>query len=145
MNSSKLKEPCAVRNIELYLQNFQLVDSSEHQSTTLWLSVRFHTTFIRKRADEVLDISTPQNKNGTSLATDWTTKASNFESRWGQEFLFLHVVQTGYGPTQPPVQWVLGDISLGVKQPGREAHLQLLPRSRKRGSIHPLPRGAVLN
>jgi hypothetical protein len=28
------------------------------------------------------------------LATDWTTKGSEFESRWGQEFSLLHVVQT---------------------------------------------------
>jgi len=25
------------------------------------------------------------------------------------------------GPTQPPIQWVVGALSLGVKQPGREA------------------------
>jgi hypothetical protein len=39
------------------------------------------------------------------------------------------------GSTQPPIQWVRG-----VKRPGslREAHLQLVQRSRKYGSIHPL-------
>jgi len=25
------------------------------------------------------------------------------------------------GPTRPPIQWVLGVLSLGVKRPGREA------------------------
>jgi hypothetical protein len=25
------------------------------------------------------------------------------------------------GPTQPPIQWIPGDLSLGVKRPGREA------------------------
>jgi len=25
------------------------------------------------------------------------------------------------GPTQPPIQWVPGDLSLGVKQPGCKA------------------------
>jgi hypothetical protein len=25
------------------------------------------------------------------------------------------------GPNQPPIQWVLGALSLGVKRPGREA------------------------
>jgi hypothetical protein len=45
-----------------------------------------------------------------------------------------------WGPTQPPIQWVPGALSLGVKRPGREAatHLQLVPRSRIRASIHPL-------
>jgi hypothetical protein len=43
------------------------------------------------------------------------------------------------GPTQPPFQWVLGALSPGVKRPGREAgHSQLVPRSRKCVSIHPL-------
>jgi hypothetical protein len=27
----------------------------------------------------------------------------------------------GMGPTQPPIEWVLGDLSLGVKRSGREA------------------------
>jgi hypothetical protein len=31
------------------------------------------------------------------LAKGWTTKGSGFESRWGQEFSLLHVVQTGSG------------------------------------------------
>jgi hypothetical protein len=29
--------------------------------------------------------------------------------------------RTALGPTQPPIQWVAGALSLGVKQPGREA------------------------
>jgi hypothetical protein len=45
---------------------------------------------------------------------------SEFESRWGQEFSLLHVVQTGCGAHQPPIQWVLGALSM-VKWPGREA------------------------
>jgi hypothetical protein len=42
------------------------------------------------------------------------------------------------GPTQPPIQWVPGALSPGLKQQGRElTHLQLMPRSRTQ---HPLPR-----
>jgi hypothetical protein len=43
--------------------------------------------------------------------------------------------------TQPPIQRVLGALSLGIKRPGVKltTHVQLLPRSRKCGSIHPLP------
>jgi hypothetical protein len=39
------------------------------------------------------------------LATSWTTEASEFESRYGQEFSLLHVVQTGSGvhPTSYPM------------------------------------------
>jgi hypothetical protein len=36
-------------------------------------------------------------------------------------------------------QWVPGALSPGVKRQEREAHLHLVPRSRKRGFIHPLP------
>jgi hypothetical protein len=44
------------------------------------------------------------------------------------------------GPTQPPIEWVPGALSLGVKERGREAttHLHLLPRSRMHGAIPPL-------
>jgi hypothetical protein len=31
------------------------------------------------------------------LATGWTTKGSEFESHWGQEFLLLHLIQTSPG------------------------------------------------
>jgi hypothetical protein len=44
------------------------------------------------------------------------------------------------GPTQPPNQCVLGDLSQGVKLLGVKLtiHLHLVPMSRRHGSIHPL-------
>jgi hypothetical protein len=39
-----------------------------------------------------------------------------------KDFSFSLCVQTGSGPTQPPVQWVPGVLSPGVKaRPGRDA------------------------
>jgi hypothetical protein len=38
-----------------------------------------------------------------------------------QDFSLLHSIQTGSGAHQPPIQWVLGAISLGVKRQEREA------------------------
>jgi hypothetical protein len=35
-------------------------------------------------------------------------------------FLFTAVSRTALGSTQPPIQWVLGTLSLGVKRLGRE-------------------------
>jgi hypothetical protein len=35
--------------------------------------------------------------------------------------LFTTTSRTALGPTQPPVQWVLGALSLGVKRPERGA------------------------
>jgi hypothetical protein len=36
-------------------------------------------------------------------------------------FLFTTASRTALGPTQPPIQWVPGALSLGVKRQGREA------------------------
>jgi hypothetical protein len=45
-----------------------------------------------------------------------------FDSRWRLGiFLFTTAFTTALGPTQPPIQWVSGGVSLGVKRPGRKA------------------------
>jgi hypothetical protein len=45
-----------------------------------------------------------------------------FDSRWRLGiFLFTTESRTALGHTQPPIQWVTGALSLGVKRPGREA------------------------
>jgi hypothetical protein len=45
-----------------------------------------------------------------------------FESRQGLGiFLSTTVSRRTMRPTQPPIQWILGALSLGVKRPGREA------------------------
>jgi hypothetical protein len=55
-------------------------------------------------------------------ATGWTSGVLGFDSWWGLGiFLFTTASRTALGPTQPPIQWVLGALSLGVKRPGREA------------------------
>jgi hypothetical protein len=58
-----------------------------------------------------------------------------------KNFLLFTSSSPAPGPTQPPIKWVPGALSSRVKLPGREAdhHLQLVPRSRKCRSIHPLP------
>jgi hypothetical protein len=55
-------------------------------------------------------------------ATDWTIGVLGFDSRWGLGiFLFTTASRTILRPTQPPIQWVLGTLFLGVKRPGRTA------------------------
>jgi hypothetical protein len=34
------------------------------------------------------------------------------------------VTRTALGPTQSPIQWLLGALCLGVKRPGREAEIK---------------------
>jgi hypothetical protein len=46
-----------------------------------------------------------------------------FESRQRLRiFLFTTASTLVLGTTQPPIQWVTGALSLGIKRPGREAH-----------------------
>jgi hypothetical protein len=57
-------------------------------------------------------------------------------------FLFTTVSRMALEPTQPPIQWVPGVLSLGVKQPGREADHSPPPSAggqRMSGAIPPLP------
>jgi hypothetical protein len=35
-------------------------------------------------------------------------------------FLLATMSRTALGPTQPPIQWAPGALSLGVRRPGRE-------------------------
>jgi hypothetical protein len=51
----------------------------------------------------------------------WTIGVLGFDSRRGLGiFLFITAARTSLGPTQPPIQWVPGALSVGVKRPERE-------------------------
>jgi hypothetical protein len=51
----------------------------------------------------------------------WTIGILELDSGRGLGILFITASRTALGPTQPPIQWVPGALSLGVKQPGRQA------------------------
>jgi hypothetical protein len=52
----------------------------------------------------------------------WTIGVLGFDPRRGLGiFLFTTASRTALGPTRPPIQWVKGALTLGVKRPGREA------------------------
>jgi len=55
-------------------------------------------------------------------AAGWTTRVLGFDYQWGLGiFLFTTMLRTALGPTHPPIQWILGAFSLGIKRPEREA------------------------
>jgi hypothetical protein len=59
----------------------------------------------------------------------------------GKIFLFSTASRLALGPTQPPIQWVQGALSPGLKRPGRESDQS--PQSSAEimndGAIRPLP------
>jgi hypothetical protein len=58
----------------------------------------------------------------TRWATGWTIGVLGFDFRRGLGiFHFTTASRTALGPTQPPIQWVPGALSLGVKRQAREA------------------------
>jgi hypothetical protein len=61
-------------------------------------------------------------------ATGWTIGVLGFDSRRGLGIFLTTASRTALGPTQPPIQWVPGALSLGVKRPGLEA-VHSLPSS----------------
>jgi hypothetical protein len=59
---------------------------------------------------------------GIALSYGMDDRGSRVRLPAGLEiFIFTTVSRTALGPTQPPIQWVLGAISLRVKRPDREA------------------------
>jgi hypothetical protein len=57
-----------------------------------------------------------------ALGYGWAIGVLGFDSRRGLgTFLFTTASRTALGLTQPPIQWIAGALSLGVKRPGREA------------------------
>jgi hypothetical protein len=56
------------------------------------------------------------------MATGWTFGVLGFDSLRGLRiFLFTTASRTALRPTQPPIQWVPGVLSMGLKRSGREA------------------------
>jgi hypothetical protein len=65
--------------------------------------------------------SISRNLASVCIALGYGLDDRGFESRQGLGiFLFTTASRTALGPTQPPIQWVPGAVSLGVKQPVRE-------------------------
>jgi hypothetical protein len=82
--------------------------------------------------------------SSVGIATDYwlDDREIGVESRRGLGIFLLTIASRPVlGPTQPPIEWVTGVISLATKRPGREAdtHLHLVQTIRMGGAISPFP------
>jgi hypothetical protein len=79
-------------------------------------------------------------------ATGWKIGVLGFDSRRELGiFLFTTASRRTLGPTQPPIQWVPGALSMGVKRLEREAdHSHLVPRSKNEWSYACTPQYAIM-
>jgi hypothetical protein len=81
--------------------------------------------------------------NYSHLALGYGLDDQWFESRQGLgNFLFTTASRPALRPTQPPIQWVLDALSLGVKRPRRETGHSFPPSAEVKNawsytSIHP--------
>jgi hypothetical protein len=83
---------------------------------TLWCSV----------SQKTLEKNTCKNKGSRDSAVGIATgygldEQGVWSSSGGKNFHFSISSRPALGPTQPPIQWVPGALSSGVKGPGREA------------------------
>jgi hypothetical protein len=76
-------------------------------------------------------------QSGQRLTTGWTAKVSEFEFRWGKNFYFSMSSTQSLGSAQPPIQWIPGVLSPGIKRLECEANTHLLRcRSKKNVGLY---------
>jgi len=79
-----------------------------------WNRGRKISLFILKISNYLYCLKQCQLSRYSDSATGWTTEESEFDSQQGQEiYIFSTASRRVLGPTQPPIQLVLGDLSLG--------------------------------
>jgi hypothetical protein len=87
--------------------------------------IRIHgnSSYMACRKEILCGIKDGSWGSSVSIVTDLRAGQPGFDSRQEQRFfsIFATASRPVLGPTQPPIQWVPGALSLGVKRPGREA------------------------
>jgi hypothetical protein len=80
--------------------------------------------FLRHKNEVLLTFKKKSRDSSVSIALSYGLDDRGSRVRFPTGagiFLFTTVSRLALGPTQPPIQWVPGALSLEVKRPGREA------------------------
>jgi len=78
-----------------------------------WCSVKTQEQrYLLLSSEHVLELWT------ASVVGKWlaSTVRPAFDCQWGQYLLFVTTSTSALDPTQPPIQWVVGSLSQGVKR-----------------------------
>jgi len=91
----------------------------------------------------MISVKVAINKTFSYLYYGWTTGVQ-FPAVAVMGIVLFAMSRPALGPTQPPLQWVMGALTPGVKRPGCETdhHLHLGSRLRMGGAIPPLPKSS---
>jgi hypothetical protein len=101
----------------------------------MWCLLTLHNIHIKRH--QKCSIFHRRSQDSTiSIVTGY---GLGFNSQQEQEiFLYSTASRLILGPTLPPIQWVLGVLSLGVKQPRHEPH-HSPPSSSEIKNVGPIP------
>jgi hypothetical protein len=113
-----------------------------HGRDAKYVTMRFRP-IVKWQISFLLNIFKKSRGSSVSIGTDSRLDGiRGSDSRRGMGIFFLWTTfRPAPEPTQPPIQWVSGELTPGVKWPGVKltTHLLLVPRSRMRGAIPPPP------
>jgi hypothetical protein len=113
----------------LYTTWAETIFQSSKETTSKYLDIKLQ--FMRSR-NSVVGIATGYGLDDRGVGVRVPV---------GSRILFSTLSRPALRSTLRPIQWVPWALSQGLKRPGNEADHSppAVPRSRKHGSIHPLP------
>jgi hypothetical protein len=115
MRNHKIIKGCIINNFLILVPDGQIFSRD-----TPWGNWK---TFISRSSINTFKHTTHDTDTSVGIALGYGLGDRDSTVRFpaGAGNFFHHRIQNGLGPTQPPIQWVPGTPSLGVKRLGREA------------------------
>jgi hypothetical protein len=121
---SCLRTPVTSRRLDSndLLSTLSTVILSGDRTTAMYDTGGVQITYFNLEAPSVFFLAFRDSSFGTATGYRVDNRMIGFDSRQDLGiFLFDTVSGPALGPTQPPIQWVPGALSLGVKRKGRKA------------------------